>query len=71
LIIVEEGTSYASAGAEIIAGLHERIGGAFRVLRLGKLPAPIPSAPALEKLALPNVNQLCHRLEALLELNPS
>ena len=68
LVVVEEGTSHASTGAEIVAGVLERLGTGFRVLRLGKRPVPIPSVPALERETLPGLERLCAEIETLLGL---
>jgi 2-oxoisovalerate dehydrogenase E1 component len=62
LVVVEEGASFASVGSEAIAAVMEQAEAPVSVLRLGKRRAPIPSAPALEALALPTVDQLCAEL---------
>jgi 2-oxoisovalerate dehydrogenase E1 component len=66
LVVVEEGPSYASVGAEILAAAVEQGGAGFRALRLGKRPVAIPSVPALENQTLPTADRLCRELAALL-----
>ncbi len=68
LVVVEEGTAFASVGAEAVAAVAEATAGPVRVLRLGRRMSPIPSAPALEALALPGLDRLCAELEGLLGL---
>ncbi|HEY0758384.1 MAG TPA: thiamine pyrophosphate-dependent enzyme [Acidisarcina sp.] len=67
LVIVEEGASFASVGAEIIAQLQERQGLSFSVVRVSGKAAPIPSAPTLEAAALPSIDDVCAAVESLLE----
>jgi 2-oxoisovalerate dehydrogenase E1 component len=66
LLIIEEGASFGSLGAEIVARLSEDPSGTFQVRRVGGRPTPIPSAPALEAACLPNTDDIC---EALLSLS--
>jgi 2-oxoisovalerate dehydrogenase E1 component len=66
LLIVEEGSSFGSVGAEIISQLMEQLGVPFKVKRLGGSPTPIPSAPALEIASLPSIEDVC---EALIRLS--
>jgi 2-oxoisovalerate dehydrogenase E1 component len=66
LAVVEEGSAFASVGAEIVAATVERAGAGFRALRLGKRPVAIPSVPALEARTLPGADRLCQELAALL-----
>jgi 2-oxoisovalerate dehydrogenase E1 component len=68
LIVMEEGTSHASTGAEVVARVVEKLGTAFRVLRMGKRNVPIPSAPLLERETLPGLARLCREVETLLGL---
>ncbi len=60
--------AFASVGAEAVAAVAEATAGPVRVLRLGRRMSPIPSAPALEALALPGLDRLCAELEGLLGL---
>ncbi len=68
LVVVEEGTAFASVGAEAVAAVAEHASRPVRVLRLGRRMSPIPSAPALEALALPGLERLCAELVGLLGL---
>jgi len=56
LVAVDNGWIPCGAGAEIVAGVAERLGGArdLRVARLGFAPTPCPPTPALEKLFYPD-----------------
>lgn len=67
LLVAEEGPTAAGVGAEIAAGVLEAGHGACRVRRIGGAPVPVPSAPALEAMALPGVEQVAAALRALLE----
>ena len=67
LIVIEEGPSFGSLGAEIVAQLLERPGLTFRSGRVGGKPTPIPSPPHLEAAALPSLDELCAAIEAVKE----
>ena len=67
LIVVEEGSGYASVGAEVIAQLQERLGPTFSVRRISGKPMPIPSAPSLEAAALPSIDEVCVAITAISE----
>jgi pyruvate/2-oxoglutarate/acetoin dehydrogenase E1 component len=59
LLIIEEGQSFASLSAEIIAQLAERpdvAGTQFR--RVASLSSPIPSSRPLEEKCLPSVTSI-------------
>jgi 2-oxoisovalerate dehydrogenase E1 component len=66
LLIVEEGSSFAALGAELIAQLHELAPGlAHYSKRLGPPEQPIPSCAILENELLPNVKSI---VAAIVEL---
>jgi 2-oxoisovalerate dehydrogenase E1 component len=67
LIVVEEGASFGSLGAEAIAQLSEVPGLKFSVRRLAGKPTPLPSAPVLEAAALPSIDDICEAIESLTE----
>jgi 2-oxoisovalerate dehydrogenase E1 component len=65
LIVVEEGASFGSVGAEIVAQLREIAGLRFEVRRVGGKTASIPSAPTLEAAALPSIDEVCAAVGSL------
>lgn len=64
LAVVEEGASFGSVGAEVIAQVQEVLGN-VRVTRIAAAPLPIPSVPALEDAALPSLARICASLRTL------
>ena len=58
LLIIEESSSYASYGSELIAALMEQISFPLKVKRIGALPVPIPSVKSLESMVLPTVEKI-------------
>jgi pyruvate/2-oxoglutarate/acetoin dehydrogenase E1 component len=70
LIVIEEGAGFGSVGAEAIAQLQEAGGSRFCVARVSGKAAPIPSAPALERAALPSVEDVCVAIIELRRANP-
>jgi pyruvate/2-oxoglutarate/acetoin dehydrogenase E1 component len=58
LVVVEEGSSSAGFGAEVIARIEESAGDRVVSARLDSYPAPPPSAPALEAQVLPSFARL-------------
>lgn len=65
LAVIEEGSSFASVGSEIITQVVERLGPISFVLRLGGPGAPVPAEPELEESVLPNISQICSALRSL------
>ena len=65
IVCIEEGASFGSVGAELVAQLMEHLGGGFRAARLGGRAVPIPSVPALEESALPNFADICKIITSL------
>ena len=58
LVVVEEGSSSAGFGAEVIARIEELAGDRVVSARLGSYPVPPPSVPALEAEVLPTLARL-------------
>jgi 2-oxoisovalerate dehydrogenase E1 component len=58
LVVVEEGSSSAGFGAEVVARIEELAGDRVVSARLGSYPVPPPSVPALEAEVLPTLARL-------------
>ena len=69
LIVVDNGWSCCGAGAEIVAGVTERLqgDGEFRVARMGFAPTTCPTTPSLEDLYYPNARTIAARARDLVE----
>ena len=67
-LIVEEGPKSGGVGAEIAAGLSERVPG-LRVARLASADVPVPFSPTLEKAYRPNFERIAIAARRLLNLN--
>lgn len=63
LIIVEEGSNYASYSSELLAALMEQITISIKVKRTGALPVPIPSVKSLETLVLPTIERIINDIK--------
>lgn len=61
LIVVEEGSSFAGIGGELIAALLES-GSMFKCKRIAALPVPIPSVKSLEHIVLPNKERIIQEI---------
>ncbi|MCJ7513216.1 MAG: hypothetical protein MUO23_09650 [Anaerolineales bacterium] len=66
LLTVEEGSGILSWGSEVVSGLIELLGPAFRAQRLCASPVPIPASLTLEQAVLPQVADV---MRAALALN--
>lgn len=67
LLVVEEGQSFASVGAEIVARCAERLGSGLRKAgRVAALECPIPAARPLEQQCLPDAARILEAAIALL-----
>src|SRR5207244_13313116 len=53
LLLVEEGSGFASFGAEVAAQVAERCNGAVRIGRIAGAPVPVPSVAELGEAARP------------------
>jgi pyruvate/2-oxoglutarate/acetoin dehydrogenase E1 component len=60
ILIIEEGQLYAGWGAELECQLYERYFNNVSqpIVRLGAKEIPIPSAPNLERIALPQISDI-------------
>jgi pyruvate/2-oxoglutarate/acetoin dehydrogenase E1 component len=69
LIVVDNGWSCCGAGAEIVAGVAERLMGVrdVRVRRLGFAPVTCPTTPVLENLFYPNARTIAAAARDLVE----
>ena len=66
LLVVEEGTGFASFGAEVIVQVHQRLAGVpIQVGRVACADHPIPSCAPLERKTLPGADSI---LQAVLEM---
>lgn len=61
LIVLEEGSSFAGIGGELIAKLLET-GTVFQCKRIAALPVPIPSVKSLEHIVLPNKERIIQEI---------
>jgi 2-oxoisovalerate dehydrogenase E1 component len=64
LLVIEEGTSYAGIGSELIASVVERTENKIRTRRITALPVPIPSVKSLENIVLPEKIRILHEIAA-------
>ncbi len=69
LLVVDNGWACCGAGAEIVAGVAERLQGTreFRSRRMGFAPVTCPTAPALEDLYYPNSRTIAAAARDLVE----
>jgi 2-oxoisovalerate dehydrogenase E1 component len=58
LLVIEEGSAFASIGAELIAAVTEKATTYIRCARIGALPVPIPSVKSLEHIVLPDKERI-------------
>jgi pyruvate/2-oxoglutarate/acetoin dehydrogenase E1 component len=58
LLTIEEGTRALGWGAEVLAQVNERLPGLKNSARVAALDLPVPAAPALEKVVLPQVEDI-------------
>jgi 2-oxoisovalerate dehydrogenase E1 component len=65
LAIIEEGSGFASIGAEILAQMYEQVDRRLQVVRISGKPVPVPSVPSLEEAVLPGLDDICEALEGL------
>ncbi len=64
LLVVEEGSGFASIGSELIAALIETGGPSFAARRVAAHPVPIPSVRSLENFVLPDRNRILAEIKA-------
>ena len=65
LVVIEEGSGFASVGAEIIALLAGRMDRMPRTARVSGFAVPVPSPPALEAQALPSIPAIIAAVNSL------
>ena len=58
LYVIEEGSSFAGVGAELIANISESTNKPFISRRIGSLPVPIASSKSLEEKVITNKNTI-------------
>ena len=58
LLTIEEGTRALGWGAEVLAQVNERLPGLKNSARVAALDLPVPAAPALEQVVLPQVEDI-------------
>jgi len=62
LVVLEEGSSIAGIGSELIAAVTERLRIPIIVKRIGALPVPIPSVKSLENIVVPGKDRIIQEL---------
>ena len=63
LLVIEEGSSFAGVGAELIAAVTERSSTPIRARRIAALPVPIPSVKSLENMVLPDKTRIVQEIK--------
>ncbi len=58
LLVVEEGSKQFGIGAEIVAGVMEKVDIPIVIKRVGAIPVPIPSVKSLENIVLPSIKNI-------------
>jgi len=58
LLVVEEGSKQFGIGAEIVAGVMEKVNIPIVIKRVGAIPVPIPSVKSLENIVLPSIKNI-------------
>ena len=64
LLVIEEGTSYAGIGSELIASVMEKTDVRIKARRINALPVPIPSVKSLENIVLPEKTRILREIAA-------
>jgi len=64
LLVIEESSSFAGVGGELIASVMERAAFPFRAKRIGAYPVPIPSVKSLENIILPDKTRILQEIKA-------
>lgn len=64
LLVIEEGSSFAGVGSELIASVAERSRTPIRSKRIAALPVPIPSVKSLEHIVLPDKTRILGEIKA-------
>ena len=58
LLVIEEGSSFAGIGAELLAQVIEKADHKIMAKRIAALPVPIPSVKSLEHIVLPDATRI-------------
>jgi pyruvate/2-oxoglutarate/acetoin dehydrogenase E1 component len=63
LLVIEEGTSYAGIGSELIASVAEKSTIKINSKRISAYPVPIPSVKSLEHIVLPDKERIIKEIK--------
>lgn len=63
LLVIEEGTSFAGIGSELIASVVERSNITIKTKRIAAYPVPIPSVKSLEHIVLPDKERIIKEIK--------
>jgi 2-oxoisovalerate dehydrogenase E1 component len=63
LLVIEEGTSFAGIGSELIASVAERSSIKIKSKRIAAYPVPIPSVKSLEHMVLPDKERIIKEIK--------
>jgi 2-oxoisovalerate dehydrogenase E1 component len=63
LVVIEEGTSFAGMGSELIASVIEKANIKIKVRRITAFPVPIPSVKSLEHIVLPDKERIIKEIK--------
>jgi len=64
LLVIEEGTGFASIGSEMIAAVVEVLSFKIKTRRVTAYPVPIPSVKSLENIVLPDKRRILDEINA-------
>jgi len=63
LLVIEEGTSFAGIGSELIAAVAELTATGIKIKRIGAYPVPIPSVKSLENIVVPGKERIIREIK--------
>jgi len=63
LLVIEEGTSFAGIGSELIASVVEKANIKIEASRIAAYPVPIPSVKSLEHIVLPDKERIIKEIK--------
>ncbi|MEO5684475.1 MAG: thiamine pyrophosphate-dependent enzyme [Chitinophagaceae bacterium] len=63
LLVIEEGTPFASIGSELIASVAEVTGTNIKIKRIAAYPVPIPSVKSLENIVVPGKERIIQEIK--------
>jgi 2-oxoisovalerate dehydrogenase E1 component len=64
LVVIEEGSSFAGVGGELIASIAEKTTAGIRCKRIAAFPVPIPSVKSLENIVLPDKARILSEIKS-------